>query len=76
VQIAHIEIVLRTARTIGVAMGIIVERHKVSECEAFHALADVSQRSNRKLRDIAADLVYTGELPDCATQDQCHRAAD
>jgi hypothetical protein len=39
-------------------------------------LADVSQRSNRKLRDIAADLVYTGELPDCATQDQCHRAAD
>ena len=63
-KIAHLEVALRTARTIGVAMGILVERHKVSECEAFQTLVDASQRANRKVRDIAADLIFTGQLPE------------
>jgi GAF domain-containing protein len=44
------------------AKGIVMERHKLTEDEAFRLLAAASQRANRKLRAIAEDLVLTGEL--------------
>ena len=50
----------RTARPIGVAMGIIVERHKMSECDAFQTLASVSQRANRKLRNVSSAPAASG----------------
>jgi AmiR/NasT family two-component response regulator len=40
-----------------------MERHKIKENEAFTILTHASQRSNTKLRDVAADLVRTGALP-------------
>src|SRR6476646_9646785 len=74
-KIAHLEVALHNARTIGVAMGIIVERHKVSECEAFQMLVNASQRGNRKLRDIAADISTPASYPaNRATQSWLHRA--
>jgi GAF domain-containing protein len=58
---------LRTAMTsraaIEQAKGILMERHKIKEDEAFTILTHASQRSNTKLRDVAADLVRTGTLP-------------
>jgi GAF domain-containing protein len=44
------------------AKGILMERHELTEDEAFRLLAAASQRANRKLRVIAEDLVRTGEL--------------
>jgi GAF domain-containing protein len=44
------------------AKGIVMERHRLTGDEAFRLLAEASQRTNRKLRDIAEDLVLTGEL--------------
>jgi GAF domain-containing protein len=55
---------LRTAMTsralIEQAKGILMERHKIKEDEAFTMLAHASQRTNTKLRDVAAELVRTG----------------
>jgi GAF domain-containing protein len=45
------------------AKGILMERHKITEDEAFTILTHTSQRTNTKLRDIAAELVRTGALP-------------
>jgi GAF domain-containing protein len=45
------------------AKGFVMERHRLSVDQAFRLLADASMHTNRKLRDIAEDLVLTGELP-------------
>jgi GAF domain-containing protein len=45
------------------AKGILMERHKIKEDEAFTILTHTSQRTNTKLRDVAAELVQTGTLP-------------
>jgi GAF domain-containing protein len=44
------------------AKGILIERHKLTADQAFRLLAEASQRANRKLHDLAEDLVLTGEL--------------
>lgn len=62
-QVAGLEQALDSSRDIGVAQGILMERYKVSRDQAFGLLTMASQNSNRKLRDIAAELAETGELP-------------
>jgi transcriptional regulator with GAF, ATPase, and Fis domain len=46
-----------TRGLIGQAMGILMERHKLDRGRAFNVLARYSQHSNRKLVDIADDIV-------------------
>ncbi len=62
-QVAHLETALRSSRRIGIAMGIVMERHRVTEDQAFGVLVRLSQESNVKVRDIAARVVETGQLP-------------
>jgi len=59
----QVEAALASRRDIGAAQGILMERYKLTRDEAFGLLAVVSQRSNRKLRDIPLHLVETGEVP-------------
>jgi GAF domain-containing protein len=58
---------LRTVMTsrgcIEQAKGMLMERHKIKEDEAFTILTHTSQRTNTKLRDVAAELARTGILP-------------
>ena len=51
-----------TRQQIGVAQGILVERHKLTPDQAFALLVRVSQHRNIKLRDLAERLVHTGHL--------------
>ena len=44
------------------AKGILVERHKLTPDQAFRLIVEASQRANRKVRDLAEELVLTGEL--------------
>ena len=60
--IKQLQTALTTARRIGMAVGIIMARLAVSEEEAFQTLVRASQNSHRKLRDIAEDVIYTGQL--------------
>ena len=48
---------------IGQAKGILMERYKISPERAFLVLTRISQDSNRKLYDIAAQLVRHGAIP-------------
>jgi AmiR/NasT family two-component response regulator len=64
VRIANLEVALQSARTIGAAMGILVERHKITADAAYAKLTSASQHLNRKLREVAEELVQTGELVD------------
>ena len=58
---------LRTAMTsralIEQAKGVLMERHKITEDEAFTMLTHASQRTKKNLRDVAAELLRTGTLP-------------
>ena len=45
------------------AKGILMDRHKITEDEAFTILTHASQRTMTNLRDVAAELVRTGTLP-------------
>lgn len=58
-QLTTIRHALDNRDTIGMAKGILVAREGVSPDEAFETLKRASQRTNRKLADIAADMVRT-----------------
>lgn len=51
-------------KRIGQAQGILMERHGLTEEQAFAVLKRYSQDFNVKLRDVAEQLVRTKKLPD------------
>ncbi len=60
---AHLRSGLVTRTVIGQAEGILMERLKITADQAFGVLSRLSQQSNVKLRDVARNLVETGEIP-------------
>jgi GAF domain-containing protein len=54
--------VLESRDVIGQAKGILMERRKITSTAAFDLLITASSHSNRKLRDVAAELIETGVL--------------
>jgi GAF domain-containing protein len=59
----NLERALDGNRRVGMAIGILMAHHRLDEHDAFDALRVASQRLNRKLREIAEDVIRTGELP-------------
>lgn len=53
---------LQTSRRIGMAMGILMARHGSTSEEAFERLRRHSANHNIKLRDVAEEVLLTGEL--------------
>jgi GAF domain-containing protein len=62
-DLTQLRTVMLSRALIEQAKGILMERHKIKEDDAFTILTHASQRSNTKLRDVAAELVRTGALP-------------
>ena len=60
----HLHAALTTREVIGQAQGILMERERISAGQAFDVLRRASQHLNRKLRDVAQDLVDTGDRPE------------
>ena len=54
---------LESRLVIGQALGILMERLDLDASSAFRFLVRVSSTSNRKLRDLAEELVETRVLP-------------
>ncbi|MEU4291243.1 GAF and ANTAR domain-containing protein [Kribbella sp. NPDC026596] len=50
-------------RLVGQAMGILMERYDLDSDRAFEVLKRYSQDNNRKLRDVALELIDTRKLP-------------
>jgi AmiR/NasT family two-component response regulator len=63
-QVANLEQALQSNREIGVALGVLMAHHRVTQDQAFTLLRVASQNLHRKLRDIASDVVETGALPE------------
>lgn len=59
---ASLERALDNSRSIGMAMGILMSSRLISGDEAFALLRVTSQNRNRKVADIAADVIATGTL--------------
>lgn len=54
---------------IGIAVGVLVERYRLTVDAAFQVLVRHSQHHNVKLRDVARRLVEEGDLPDEGTSE-------
>lgn len=61
-QVQNLQAALGSNREIGVAIGILMSRHRITQQQAFDLLRMASQHSQRKLRDIASDVAETGML--------------
>jgi hypothetical protein len=61
-EVKNLKIALSTNRHIGMAIGVLMATQRVSNEQAFDLLRIASQNSNRKLADVAYDVVETGSL--------------
>jgi len=58
----NLQIALEARAVIDQAKGILMERHRLTADAAFQALAQVSMRTNTKVREIAEQVVRTGQF--------------
>jgi AmiR/NasT family two-component response regulator len=63
-QVEQLSEALHTRTDIGIAVGIVMERYKVDRAGAFAFLVRGSNNSNRKLRQIAIDIIEGYSDPD------------
>jgi hypothetical protein len=56
-EVSQLKVALHSNRRIGMAMGLIMAQFGVADDEAFDALRTISQNTNRKLRDVADDVI-------------------
>jgi GAF domain-containing protein len=59
----NLQLALESRAVIDQAKGVLIERYKLTPDQAFQLLAQASMNANRKVRDVADQLVRTGELP-------------
>ena len=57
---ANLPVALLHGRLLGQAQGVLMERYKISATVAFQRLCEVGRRTNRKVSEVAAQLVSTG----------------
>jgi AmiR/NasT family two-component response regulator len=62
-KVAQLEKAIGTNREIGAAVGILMAKRAISYPEGFALLMSSSQNDNRKLHDVASEVLYTGALP-------------
>ncbi len=63
----HLQEALQSRDLIGQAKGILMARQAISADDAFDILRRASQRSGRKLRDVAAELIARVDAPENPT---------
>lgn len=61
-QVKHLEAALVNARRIGAAVGILMTRMNLTDDQAFEVLNNASQRRNRKLHQLAEDVLHNGTM--------------
>lgn len=65
----NLKTALESRDLIGQAKGVLMHARRITADEAFDLLRQSSQHLNRKLAEVAAEVAFTGELPDRADQD-------
>ncbi|HTT91377.1 MAG TPA: GAF and ANTAR domain-containing protein [Acidimicrobiales bacterium] len=69
-QAENLRHALVTRELVGQAQGILMEREHITADQAFGILRRASQNLNVKLREVAQDLVDTGERPETGSTPQ------
>jgi GAF domain-containing protein len=59
----NLQAALESRAVIDQAKGVLMERYRLTPDQAFQMLARASMNANRKVRDVADELVRTGEFP-------------
>jgi hypothetical protein len=70
-KVDNLQVALTSNRRIGAAIGILMQRHKITYDGGFALLRHVSQLTHTKLRDVADEVLRTGTLelpPDGASR--------
>ena len=60
---------MASRHVIGMAQGIVMERFGLDEDRSFAFLSRLSSHQNRKLRDLAGDLVRTRTIPEAVQRE-------
>ena len=63
-QVETLGVAVQHRTTIGMALGIIMERLALDQAAAFEYLVRCSQAQNQKVYDLAVGVVETREVPD------------
>jgi hypothetical protein len=63
VQVDNLQVALTSNRIIGAAVGVLMARHGVAYPDGMSQLKTASQNANRRLLDVANDVLCTGQLP-------------
>jgi len=71
----NLQAALESRAVIDQGKGVLIERYRLTPDEAFQVLARASMNANRKVRDIAEELVRTGELPGAQPRSNGRRPA-
>ncbi len=74
-QVATLREALESNRRIGIAVGIVMVRLVVDSEVAFDVIRKVSMNSNRKLHDVAEDVIREGTLGGAVSSTAGRRAA-
>ena len=61
-QAVNLQRAQESNREIGMAMGVLMSRHRLTQSQAFDMLRMASQHTHRKVREIASEVVETGML--------------
>ncbi|WP_245580168.1 GAF and ANTAR domain-containing protein [Arthrobacter castelli] len=69
-ETSNLQLAISSRDRIGQAKGILMERYKITEQQAFLMLARASQNTNIKLLRIAEQLADTGEIPGLSGDDK------
>jgi len=72
-EVRQLKEALDSNRHIGMAMGLVMGQLQVTDEEAFDALRRISQNTNRKLRDIAEDVMGVKQVHNRLRVDQGRR---
>jgi hypothetical protein len=62
----NLEQALTSSRQIAAAIGVIMAQSRCTYDEAFAQIRAASQRTHRKMRDLAEEILFTGALPEAA----------
>jgi ANTAR domain-containing protein len=60
--IADLEMALASSREIALAIGMVMDRHKLSTDQAFDLLSRISQHRRRRVREVAREIIETGTI--------------
>jgi hypothetical protein len=75
-RVANLEVGLSSSRQIAAAVGIVMAQRLCGYDEAFDLLRAASQRTNRKVRELADEVLFTGALPGPAADPGAAAVAD